>query len=63
MVKAKEYSEKALAIATEIGDRKIEGVCYQFLGGVYVSLRECVIAEEYLKKELSIINNYSPKWR
>ena len=28
--------------------------CYQYIGRVYVSLRECVIAEEYLKKALSI---------
>jgi len=54
MVKAKEWHEKALAIATEIGDRQIEGVCFYGLGTVYASLGECVMAEEYLKKALSI---------
>ena len=53
-IKAIECHEKALAIATEIGDRKLEGKCCQLLGRVYVSTRECVIAEEYLKRELSI---------
>ena len=52
--KAKEYHEKALAITIEIGHRKGQGICYKQLGNVFESLAECVMAEEYLKKGLSI---------
>ena len=34
-VKAKEHSEKALAIAEKIGDRKTEGKCYASLGSMF----------------------------
>ena len=53
-VKAKEYLEKALTIATEIGNRQGEGSCYGNLGTVFKSLGDCVKAIEYLKKEIAI---------
>ena len=59
MVKAIECDEKALAIASEIGDRALEGICHLHLGRVYESLHKCVIPEEYLKKALSISRDIS----
>ena len=59
MLKAIEYHEKALAIATKIGNRPLEGRCHLSLGRVYRSLRESVIADEYLKKALSISKHIS----
>ena len=44
--KAKEYHEKALAIATQIGDRKEEGKLYGNLGLVFRSLGEYQKAKE-----------------
>ena len=48
--KAKEYCEKALAIAIEIGERHSETVTYNSLGKVFKSLGEYDVAEEYLEK-------------
>ena len=53
-VKAKEYYEKALAISTEIGDRRGEGTWYGNLGNVFDSLGEYVKAKEYYEKALAI---------
>ena len=53
-VKAKEYQEKALAIAEKIGDREAEAECYVNLGYVFLSLREYVKAKECLQKALEI---------
>ena len=53
-VKEKEYLEKALAIAIEIGDRKKEGSCSRNLGAVFISLFNYVKAKEYLEKALAI---------
>ncbi|KAL9960280.1 hypothetical protein ACROYT_G033723 [Oculina patagonica] len=54
-VKAKEYYEKALAIAIEIGDRELEAVIHVNLGTVFHSLGEYVMAEEYAEKALSLL--------
>ena len=52
--KAKEYKEKAIAIATEIGDRDGEGARYGNLGTVFESLGEYQKAKEYYEKSLAI---------
>ena len=52
--KAKEYHEKALAIAIEIGDRRREGTAYGNLGVVFASLGEYQKAKEYYEKALAI---------
>ena len=52
--KAKEYLEKALAIAIEIGDREGEERHYGNLGAVFRSLADYVKAKEYLEKALAI---------
>ena len=54
IVKAKEFYEKALAISMEIGDRKLEGICYGNLGNVFKSLGEYVKAKEFYEKALAI---------
>ena len=48
--KAKEYYEKALAIAIEIGDRNGEGTRYGNLGVVFQSLGEYQKAKKYYEK-------------
>ena len=53
-VKAKEHSEKALAIAEKIGDRKTEAKCYGNLGSIFESLGEYVKAKENSEKALAI---------
>ena len=53
-VKAKEHCEKALAIAGEIGDRRIEAKCYSRLGCISLRLGEHVKAKEYCDKGLAI---------
>ena len=53
-VKAKEHSEKALAIAEKIGDRKIEAECYVNLGCIFESQGEYVKAQEDFEKALAI---------
>ena len=53
-VKAIEYLEKALAIATEIGDREAEAACHGNLGTVFRSLSDYAKANEYLEKALTI---------
>ena len=52
--KAKEYLQKALVIATEIGDRKGEATDYGNLGTVFQSLGEYDEAKEYLQKALDM---------
>ncbi|CAH3043802.1 unnamed protein product [Pocillopora meandrina] len=52
--KAKEYHEKALAIAIEIGDRSGEGTTCGNLGSVFDSLGEYRKAKEYHEKALAI---------
>ena len=52
--KAKEYDEKALTIAIEIGDRKGEERHYENPGTVFRSLADYVKAKEYLEKALAI---------
>ena len=52
-VKAKEYHDKALAIAVEIGDRAGEARCYGNLVKVFISLCDYVKAKEYLEKALA----------
>ena len=52
--KAKEYQEKALAVAMEIGDRKGEVATYGNLGAVFDSLGECQKAKEYHEKALAV---------
>ena len=52
--KAKEYHEKALAIAIEIGDRNREETRNENLGSVYHSLGEHQKAKEYYEKALII---------
>ncbi|XP_066015313.1 tetratricopeptide repeat protein 28-like [Pocillopora verrucosa] len=51
---AKEYHEKALAIAIEIGDRRGEGTTYRNLGCVFGSLGEYQNAKEHHEKALAI---------
>lgn len=51
---AKEYYEKALSIATEIGDKEVEALCYRNLGTVNFFLRKCVEAKEHTEKALAI---------
>ena len=52
--KAKEYLQEALAIRTEIGDRRGEASCYGNLGTVFQSLGQYDKAKEYLQKALVI---------
>ena len=52
--KAKEYYEKALAIAIEIGDRKEEGIINANLGAVFYSAAENQKAMKYCEKALAI---------
>ena len=52
--KAKEYHEKALAIAIEIGNRYGEETTYTNLGSVFGSLGEYHKAKEYHEKALAI---------
>ena len=59
--KAKEYHEKALAIATEIGDKNGEGSSYGCLGGVFQSLGEYQKAKEYHEKALAIATEIGEK--
>ena len=56
---AKEYPEKALAIAIEIGDRRGEGTRYGNLGSMFASLGEYQNAKEYLEKALGA-NHLAP---
>ena len=49
-VKAKEYFEKALAIAKEIGERKSEGTYYGNLRVFFISHADYVKAKAYLEK-------------
>ena len=49
-----EYVERALAIATEIGDRSGEASCYLNLGVLLRSLGQYDKPKEYLKKALVI---------
>ncbi|XP_078370567.1 uncharacterized protein LOC144654329 [Oculina patagonica] len=51
---AKQLSEHALAINTEIGDRDGEASSYERLGTVFQSLGEHIKAKEYLEKALWI---------
>ena len=51
---AKEYFQKALAITTEIGDRKGEASCYRNLAYLHESLGQYDKAKEYLQKALAI---------
>ena len=53
-IKAKECFERALAIATEIGDRSGEASCYENLGAVFLSLWQYDKAQEYLQRALVI---------
>ena len=53
--KAEEYHEKALVIATQIGDRKGEGTQYGNLGALFKSLGEYQKAKEYYEKALAIV--------
>ncbi|XP_066029053.1 tetratricopeptide repeat protein 28-like [Pocillopora verrucosa] len=53
-LKAKEYFGRALAITTEIGDRKGEAFCYGNLATVFKSLGQYDKAKEYLQKALVI---------
>ena len=63
--KAKEYHEKALAIATEIGDRIGDknkgGASYGNLGVVFQSLGEYQKAKEYHEKALAIATEIGDK--
>ena len=52
--KAKEYYEKALVIATQIGDGGVERVCYGNLETVFQSLGEYQKAKEYHENALAI---------
>ena len=52
--KAKEYYEKALAIAIEIGDKQVQSTSYSRLGSVFESLGEYQKAKEYYEKALAI---------
>ena len=52
--KAVEYLQKALAIRTEIGDRRGEASCYGNLGTVFHSLGQYDKAKEHLHKALVI---------
>ncbi|KAL9986341.1 hypothetical protein ACROYT_G000479 [Oculina patagonica] len=52
-VKAREYLEKKLAIAKEIGVKKGEAEGYGNLGVVFLSLGEYVKAKQYLEKALA----------
>ena len=52
--KAKEYLDKALAIAVQIGDRKGKAISYGKLGSLYHCAGEYDTAEDYIEKALSI---------
>ena len=47
-LKAKEHVERALAIATKIGDKKAEASCCENLGALLQLLGECDKAKQYL---------------
>ena len=53
-VQAEEYTEKALTICIEIGDRKGEGTCDGNQENVFYSFCEYVKAKEYHEKVLVI---------
>ena len=53
-LKGKEYVERALAITTEIGDRKGEALCHGILSTLFLSLGQFDKAKEYLQKALAI---------
>lgn len=52
--KAKEYLERVLVNRNEIGNRKMEAVCYRQLGTVSRSLEQFDKAKEYLQKALAV---------
>ena len=55
LVTAKEYGEKAIAIAQKIGKKtRTEFICYNVLGGISHVNREYVKAKEYKEKALEI---------
>ena len=51
---AQEHLQKALTIATEIGDKDGEASCYISLGNLFQSVGEYAKAEKYLQKALTI---------
>ena len=51
-VKAKEYHEKAVAIAIKIDDKHEEGSCYQNLGTLFTYLADYVKAKNIMRKHL-----------
>lgn len=62
-VKAKEYYEKALEIAQEIGDRKQEARCYERVAQMlsYGNDHEYVKAKEFQEKALAIAQEIGDK--
>ena len=59
--KAKEHTEKALAIRKEIGDRKGEAADYGNLGSLFHSLCEYEKAKECTEKALAIRKEISDR--
>ena len=57
-VKAKEFQEKALAIAQEIGDKETEAQCYELLGKFSLDPRvpgnDSVKAKHYFERALML---------
>ena len=53
-LKAKDYVERALAIATEIRDKEGEASCCENLGALLHSRGECDTAKQYLQRAIVI---------
>ena len=51
--KAKECQEKALTIARQLGDKKVQGMINRNLGTAFHSLGECQKAKHYQEKALA----------
>ena len=51
--KAIEFHEKSVTIAKEIGDREVEGLAYEYLGGAYQMLGDYQKAIVMHEKDLN----------
>ncbi|KAL9950920.1 hypothetical protein ACROYT_G043492 [Oculina patagonica] len=60
-VEAKEHTESALLISTEIGDKKGEAFCYGNLGVVYESVGEYEKAKEYHERALAMKKEFGDR--
>ena len=64
LVTAKEYGEKAIAIAQKIGKKtRKEAICYHYIGNIYERNREYVKAKKYEEKALEIAQEIGDRER